>query len=69
MQIISVGNRLVALTRTWDIYWIKGSHTARVYRVGQDHECDLFTFGWAKNETQMLDFTEALQNWMEYCEA
>ena len=43
--------------------WIKGSHTVNVWQGGQEIDC--YTFAWHKNRTSMLDFTSALQGYLE----
>ena len=47
------------------IEWVKGSHTAHCVNGG-GRVVDQFSFSWEKNKPSMLDFTEALQNWIEY---
>lgn len=67
MQIISNGERMLALTDTLTVEWYIGSHTANVTSTRGD--MDVFTFSWDKNTTHMLDFTSALQNYLDYLEA
>ena len=67
MQIISNGERMLALTPTLTVEWFIGSHTANV--TGPRGDMDVFTFAFDKNTTQMLDFTSALQNYLDYLEA
>ena len=63
MQILSSGNDMIAVVDDLTIRWRKGTHTANVFR---DEEKDIFTFAWEKNEPSQLDFTSALQNYLEY---
>ena len=63
MQIISNGERMLALTDSHTIEWYIGSHTANVKGNGRDIDC--FTFAWEKNKTSMLDFTTALVSYLE----
>lgn len=46
------------------VRWTKGSHTANVFGEGGEFDC--FTFAWEKNTPSQLDFTTALQSWMEH---
>jgi hypothetical protein len=62
MQIISNGERMLALTPHFTIEWYIGSHTANVKGSGGDIDC--FTFAWHKNKASMLDFTTSLLNWL-----
>lgn len=69
MHIYSDDFELTAVTDTLIIKWWKGSHTAGVFvkddpYVGIPH--DVFSFAFEKNQTSMLDFTSALQNYLEY---
>lgn len=64
MMILSRENEMVAYLPTVVVRWTKGSHTANVF--GEGGEVDVFTFGWEKNNPNQLDFTTALQSWMEY---
>lgn len=66
MQILSSGNDMIAVVDDLTIRWRKGTHTANVF---QAEEKDVFTFAWDKNETSQLDFTSALQSYLEYHEA
>jgi len=50
------------------IAWSKGSHYADILDA-QGKVQDLFSFGWEKNTTSMLDFTESLHNYLSYSEA
>lgn len=63
MQILSNGERMLALTNTHTIEWYIGSHTANVKGKGGDIDC--FTFAWEKNRPSMLDFTTALVSYLE----
>ena len=63
MQILSSGNDMIAVVDDLTIRWRKGTHTANVF---QGEEKDIFTFAWDKNNTSQLDFTSALQNYLEY---
>ena len=63
MQIISTPDTMIAVVDDLTIRWRKGTHTANVF---QGEEKDVFTFAWDKNETSMLDFTSALQSYLEY---
>jgi hypothetical protein len=66
MKIISYPDHIDALIGfdAW-VEWHKGSHTANCYNEdGLIFDC--FTFAWEKNHPNMLDFTTALQSWMEY---
>lgn len=63
MQIISTPDTMIAVVDDLTILWRKGTHTANVF---QAEGGDVFTFAWDKNETSMLDFTSALQNYLEY---
>ena len=47
------------------IEWVKGTHTAHCVN-GAGRVVDVFTFSWEKNNTTMLDFTQAAQNFIEY---
>ena len=64
MQILSTGDGFVALAGDHSIRWVKGTHTAGV--CSGTGEVDVFTFAWEKNEPSQLDFTSALQNYLEY---
>lgn len=64
MHILSIDHEFVALTPDATIRWRKGSHTANVW--GDNGEVDAFTFSWEKDTTSMLDFTTALQSYLEY---
>lgn len=67
MRIDSSGDHFVAtLPNNVGVVWYKGSHTANVYQ-GWDstNPIDCFTFAFQKNRTSMLDFTSALQNYVE----
>ncbi len=57
---------IVQLPRKIQVRWLKGSHTAEVYASDNLYAHDVFTFAFEKNRTSMLDFTESLQNWLEY---
>ena len=65
MQIISNGERMLALTDSHTIEWYIGSHTANVkgpfYAWG---DADCFTFAWHKDRASMLDFTTALVSYL-----
>lgn len=67
-QIVSAGGMLIATASdshtNYNVIWHKGTHTANVYPEHGEPDC--FTFSWEKNTTTMLDFTTALQNWIEY---
>jgi len=65
MKIYSDVYEITALTDDLIIRWIKGTHTAEVFR-NDDLAYDVFTFGWEKNNPSMLDFTTSLQNYLEY---
>lgn len=62
MQIISNGERMLAISGNHTIEWYKGSHTANVHGNGWT---DCFTFAWAKDRPSMLDFTTSLQTYLE----
>ena len=62
MQIISNGERMLALTDSHTIEWYIGSHTAKVKGSGRDIDC--FTFAWEKDRASMLDFTTALVSYL-----
>lgn len=57
------------LPRQTRVDWLKGSHTANVYRAHDAWAYDTFTFAFEKNRTSMLDFTTALESWMKYVDA
>jgi hypothetical protein len=47
------------------VVWRKGSHYANVYEGwGSTNPVDTFSFGWEHDHATMLDFTSALQTWM-----
>lgn len=64
MRIYSKGDSLIACPGPafGVIEWVKGTHTANVYLDNDGR--DVFTFAWEKNKPSMLDFTSALQTWM-----
>lgn len=66
-SIISTSGMLIAEVyddlQPCTVLWFKGSHTANVHHINED---DCFTFAWEKNQPTMLDFTTALQNWIDY---
>ena len=64
MKIITTPDRIVASLSYSIIDWTKGTHTANVFENGL--EVDVFTFGWEKDKPSMLDFTLALQGYIEY---
>lgn len=68
MQILSYDNAMIVYFAATNVShkWNKGSHTVNVYS-GQD-EIDCYTFAWQKNRTSMLDFTTALQSYLDYSE-
>ena len=68
MNIYSDDFEMTAVTDDLIIKWIKGTHTAEVFSKHMPHEipCDVFTFAFEKNQTDMLDFTTSLQNYLEY---
>lgn len=66
MQILSNGETMKAFTDTLTVEWVIGSHTANV--TAQRGDMDCFTFSWEKNKPSMLDFTSALQSYLEYLE-
>ena len=55
---------IAELPRKIKVHWLKGSHTADVYAGNDLFAHDVFTFAWEKNRASMLDFTSALQTWM-----
>lgn len=57
------------LPRQTRVDWVKGSHTANVYMGHDAYAHDVFTFAWEKNRASMLDFTTALESWMNYVDA
>lgn len=67
MRIDSSENYLVAtLPKDIGVVWYKGSHTANVYKEWDStNHIDCFTFSFEKNRTSMLDFTSALQIYLE----
>ena len=65
MRIVSTPRVVNAYVGRDLIQWTKGSHTANVYNACNE-ECDVFTFAWEKNEPAMLDFTTALQSYLDY---
>ena len=64
MQILSNKTSMVAIAGDHTVRWAKGSHTANVFLGG--HEVDVFTFAWCKDKASQLDFTTALQSYLEY---
>lgn len=62
MQIISNGERMLAIMDHFTIEWFIGSHTANV--KGSDGDIDCFTFAWDKDRASMLDFTTSLLSWL-----
>jgi hypothetical protein len=65
MKIRTQGDTMIAELETGSlIKWVKGSHTANVY--SQQDTVDCFTFGWEDNTTSQLDFTEALESYLEW---
>lgn len=69
MRITSDGTRMVANLGEFGVVWEKGSHIANVYHgTRSPNAVDVFSFAFEKNETSMLDFTESLQNYLEYRE-
>ena len=65
MNIYSDDHEMTAVTDNLIIKWQKGTHTAEVFHK-DDLAYDVFTFAWEKNQTDMLDFTTSLQNYLEY---
>ena len=63
MQILSNGERMLAICQDYTVEWYIGSHTANVTNGRGDIDC--FTFAWEKNRTQMLDFTTSLLRYLE----
>lgn len=63
MQIISNGERMLAICQDFTVEWYIGSHTANVTNGRGD--MDVFTFAWAKDRASMLDFTTSLQTYLE----
>jgi hypothetical protein len=57
------------LPRQTRVDWLKGSHTANVFRGHDAYAYDVFTFAFEKNRASMLDFTTALESWMNYVDA
>lgn len=57
---------IVQLPRKIKVHWLKGSHTAEVYAGNDLFAHDVFTFAFEKDRTSMLDFTEALESWLNY---
>lgn len=53
------------LPRQTRVDWLKGSHTAHVYRAHDAYAYDVFTFAFEKDRASMLDFTESLENWIK----
>ena len=66
MHIYSDDYEMTAVTDDLIIKWIKGTHTAEVFAKGDPFAYDVFTFAFEKNQTDMLDFTTSLQNYLEY---
>lgn len=66
MNIYSDDHEMTAIVDDLIIKWQKGTHTAEVFRKGDWHAYDVFTFAFEKNQTDMLDFTTSLQNYLEY---
>ena len=67
MHIKSDGETLLVsgLPSNETIEWEMGTHYGYIHNsVGRI--VDQFSFSWEKNKPSMLDFTEALQNWIEY---
>ena len=71
MKIYSMEHHMVAhLPNDIGVVWFKGSHYANVYDGwGSVNNVDCFSFSFEKNETSMLDFTTALESWMNYVDA
>jgi hypothetical protein len=55
---------IAELPRKREVLWRKGSHTANVFAGKDKFAHDVFTFSWEKNRASMLDFTSALETWM-----
>lgn len=65
MKIVSTGIGFFVEFPPTDIWhsWRQGSHTANVYHGFKEIDC--YTFAWEKNETSMLDFTNALESYLK----
>lgn len=68
LKIVSHGDSMTAYWNDATFEWVKGSHTVNVYGL-EPYPVDCFTFGFDKNRTSMLDFTETLQRHLDYLEA
>ena len=69
MNIYSDDFEMTAVTDNLIIKWTKGSHHAEVFVKDDPYggvPNDVFTFAFEKNQTDMLDFTTSLQNYLEY---
>jgi hypothetical protein len=66
MKIYSSPKYLVAhLPNDIGVVWRKGSHYANTYDGWTStNPVDAFSFGWEHDHATMLDFTSALQTWM-----
>lgn len=66
MNIYSDDDEMTVIDDAVIIKWVKGTHTAQVFAKDGTLAYDVFTFAWDKDKTEMLDFTTALQNYLEY---
>jgi len=57
---------IVNLPNGFSIKW-NGSHTANVYSP-EGIEVDCFSFSYEKNRVSQLDFTSALESYLDYFE-
>lgn len=66
MRIYSDGDHMVAFFPATGVRheWYKGSHTVNVTTQRGDMDC--YTFAWEKSRTNMLDFTSALEEYLNY---
>jgi hypothetical protein len=58
--------RLASTGNDHAVIWSKGSHTAQVFHTHYTHEFgdERITVAWGKCIPTMLDFTNALEDWM-----
>ena len=63
MQILSNGERMLAICQNYTVEWYIGSHTANIYNEFCENT-DGFTFAWHKDKASMLDFTTALASYL-----
>jgi len=65
VKIVSKPDFMVAAFPATGVWhkWTKGSHYVNVWQGGT--EIDVYSFAWDKDRASMLDFTTALESYLE----